>query len=846
MKGPLYFRFKLLGDARDFPVKAFIDIRKGGITHEDIAELSKVVQQNAAHLVLIITDRSPSSEVLEELETLPQILITTIEQRDMVKLLVISLAKKRGEDIDKNLLQRAYTIMFEKFGLREQILKWLERMSEKGYILDFEGFVDRSVNACRFFINSLGKTLTLEDCWKQSWAIRDLLPFGIDSRIIPDMGLGELEKHARILKNYGFLEERKGKYYLRIHTSEDRIIDLLDRHDGACSKNALINNFIFKEMNVHLFDSLLEHMERKLVISREHRDLVHYLSLADIRKLRDDTVKLFEQRKLVLEGVREKSFAHIVTWKEPSWSLIDIKLMEKTIEDLLSEISTATEEGIIRSRTFLVCELIDWYLTYIDKLTLAVSKSNELINNLELDIGNLEQRTNKVIENLVRATKATNLKVELQELQKARNDLNEIKSLVYGLKSLPEIEEMLKPIAGEKKAKDSTRKEKLATDIDEIMKNRGVRGDWSIAKYVLVTTQVREVRNEIQGLGDVVTSLDNLSNDLVQIAEEIPKYFQETPSQKPSSNLKFATIFMGLSRRIADGVVRKSPFPLNVRTVTVTELQESMKEHVEILRGENEKAKSVKSSIESLRQNESLLHDQLQRITLLERLYEEFWEDKVSDSLKKEYGAICQAYEGTFQELNEEVENFSDFSLIRKKCDQIRQQVETWGRKAQETLNRFKELFDDIKNYIKAGTAFVERLRKNVVPKITKSDSTKINDILNELDVLYEWMSTWIDVSVKQVLEKTSFPEIPNNRTIILNEELKLRESLIHEIKDLEAEETSILLELIKLSSTRRHPIPLSEASEIIGRQMNIDQEKVKKLFLTIADKGFLALAITF
>jgi len=846
MKGPLYFRFKLLGDARDFPVKAFVDVRKGGITHEDVAELSKMVQQNAAHLVLIVTDRSPSSDVLEELEALPQIIITTVEQRDIVKLLVISLAKKRGEDIDKNLLQRAYTIMFEKFGLREQMTRWLERMLEKGYILDFEGFVDRSVNACRFFINSIGKTLTLNDCWKQSWALRDLLPFGIDSKIIPDMELGELEKHARILKNYGFIEEKSGKYHLRTHPSEERIIDLIDKHGGVISKATLIDNFIFREVNAHLIDSLLDHMERKLLISREHRDLVQYLSLADVKKRRDYVVQLFEQKKLVLEGAREKSFAYIVTWKEREWLLIDMQSMEKTIEEYLSEISTATDEDTIRSRTFLICELVNWYLTYVDKLTLAVGKSSELVNNLELDIGNLEQRTDKVIENLVRATKAVNLKVELQELQKARNELNEIKTLLDSFESQKGMEEMLKPIAGEKKAKDATRKEKLTTEVDEIMKNRGIRGDWSIAKYVLVATRVKDVRNEIQGLNDVLTSLDGLSNDLVKIAEEIPKHFQETSSQKTSPKLKLTPMFMEISSRIADGIVRKSPFPLNVSTVTVTELQESMKEHVEILRGENDKAKSVKSSIELLSQNESLLNDQLQRIILLEKLYEEFWEDKASDPLKKEYSAICQAYTRIFQELNEEVENFSDFNIIRKKCEQIRQQVEICGKKAQETLNRFKELFDDIKDYIEAGTAFVERLRKNVLPRITKSDSTKINDILNELDVLYEWMYTWLDNSLKQILEKTSSPDIPKNRTVILNEELKLRESLVHEIKDLEAEETSILLELIKLSSTRRYPLPLSEASEIVGKQMNLDQERVKKLFLIIAEKGFLTLAITF
>ncbi|MEM3610001.1 MAG: hypothetical protein QW076_03820, partial [Candidatus Anstonellales archaeon] len=327
MKGPLSFRFKLFGEARDFPIRAFIEIKKGGITREDIVELSKLIRQNAAHLILIITDRHPPSDVLEEIEALPQILITTVEQRDIAKLLVIALAKKRGEGIDGDLLQRAYSLMFEKFGLRGQLTKWFERMTEKGYVLDFEGFVERTVSACRFFINCIGKKLTLEECWSQSWAIRDLLPFGIDSKIIPDMGLDDLEKHARILKNYEFVEESNGKYHLKNHPSEERVKDLIERHGGVINKDILISNFIYKDANKHLFDSLLDYMERKLLISQVRRDLVQYLSLADLKKQRDETVREFEQKRALLEGGRERSFAYVLTWKEKGWSLIDIKSM---------------------------------------------------------------------------------------------------------------------------------------------------------------------------------------------------------------------------------------------------------------------------------------------------------------------------------------------------------------------------------------------------------------------------------------------------------------------------------------------------------------------------------------
>jgi hypothetical protein len=847
MKGPLKLRFRLLGDARDFPIRAFIDVRKGGITHEDVEELSRRIYQNAAHLVLILTDRGPSLDVRDELESLPQIIVTTVEQRDLVKLLVISLAKSRGEDIEENLLSRAYAIMFEKFGLREQMVKWLERMSEKGYVLDFEGFVDRTVSACRFFINSMGKPLTLEDCWNESWALRDLLPFGIESKIIPDMGLDDLEKHARILKNYRFIDEKAGRYYVQRHSAEERAIDLIDRHDGATNKTTLINHFMFREVNSHIFEALLEHMERKLMISMEHRDIVHYLSLPDIKRLRDAAVSSFGQKRLMLESSNAMPFAHIITWKEREWSLIDLSAMQKTIESILSEVSTAVNEDIIRSRTLLISELVNWYSTYVDKVTLAKYKSNDLASKLEIEVKSLEHRAKTVVANLVKATRAVGLEVEVQELQRARSELDELKNSLTENKSFEEMEKLLKPLAGDKKARDTTRKEKLTTEIDEEMKSRGIRGDWSVGKYVLVASQARKVESETEGLNDTLISLDTLSKDLVQVAEEIPGHFlQARTTHNTAPHLKLVPVFIEISQRIAEGVVTKSPFPLNVRTVTINELRNAMEEHVRILKSESANAEKVRKSIGLLEESESILTDSLQKTTLLETLYEGFWEEEVPESLKREKLEIGQAYDSVYQRLSGEVEDFSDFRIIEKKSEQTRRSLEEIDEKAEETEKRLTGLFDDVRHYIRVGLTFVERLRRNLLPKLTKSDIKKIEDISNELYVLYEWTSQWMEKAIAQIIDDVSSPEIPKHRTAILDEERKLREALVREIKDLEAQETLIVLELVDLSAARRQPLPLLEASQIVAKKIGLDEETVKKLLLNISDKGFLTLSITF
>jgi len=523
--GPLRFRISLPGDpTKELPITSFIDVRRGGITKDDVKMLSREIRQQGIHLFLILTDSSPHPDALDELEFLPQIILTVVELRDLIKLLVISFAQKRGISIDSALLSRAYGIMFEKFGLREQILNWLERMARRGYFLNFEGFSGDTAKASRFFINSIGEDLALDKCWELSWNIRGFLPFGIDSKIIPDMGLEALKKHAKILVEYGFLKEEQGKFRIQRHPSEECILELLEYYGGGTTKATLMKHFIFREATEHVFDSLLEYMERKLLIARESRDFVRVLKLTEVKNLRDESLNKFEIKKLNLR--KNYNFAHILTWKEREWNIISLEKMETLIEKLYKEIATASDEDMIRSYTFLTRELIDWYGSFVDKICISKSRATEIINQLYAEIGGLERKFRELLNDLIKATKATRLQVELQELQKAKEELDEIKKFLENPLSTEEVEELIKPLAGEKKSKDAIRKEKLVTDVDEEFKVQGIRGDWTVPEYVLIKKKGEEIKNEVNGLDRTLESLNDLSRKLTLITERLSKLFQ--------------------------------------------------------------------------------------------------------------------------------------------------------------------------------------------------------------------------------------------------------------------------------------------------------------------------------
>jgi hypothetical protein len=502
-----------------------IDVKREKLICDAVKQYSEVIIQQGVHLILIVTDREPYPDALEDLSYLPQVALIIVELRDLVKLLVISQAKKKGIEIDKNLLSRTYESIIEKIGLRSKLDQWIARMSEKGYLLSCEGFVDRTAQACRFFINTIGKSLTVRQSWEYGWKLKNLLPFNIKSEIIPDMGLDELSKHVEILKDYGFLKEDGGKLLLQQHPTESCIIELLEYYGGSTAKHTLAQHFVFREAASRIFDSFLDHMKRKLLLSDDHGN-IRLLKPSEIKEIREEVIEVFEKKRSALEQRGGLSFAHILTWKKKGWQLISLAEIEQTVEELLQEIAVADNQDVIRSRTFIVKELVEWYKQYVDKIILSLEKSKENVENLKSEINNTKQKFDQVLSSIVKSTSLGSIKVELQELTEIEKELEEIRQLSETEKSQEELEKMIRPLAGDKETEDDMRKERLWTDVDEELEERGdIRGDWTVAKYVLIKKKIEDVRKRIQELDSMLDSLNKTSQNLVNLVESFLKLF---------------------------------------------------------------------------------------------------------------------------------------------------------------------------------------------------------------------------------------------------------------------------------------------------------------------------------
>jgi hypothetical protein len=313
------------------------------------------------------------------------------------------------------------------------------------------------------------------------------------------------------------------------------------------------------------------------------------------------------------------------------------------------------------------------------------------------------------------------------------------------------------------------------------------------------------------------------------------------------SHLKFTLFLKDASRQITEGIIRRPLFPLNVRTVTITELHRALDSHVSDLKKEMEKAKDVKEKLSSLQMAEESLINNLLKIDSLKILYENFWEEDIPSNLREKKNVIVQLYDQDFELFRKEAD-FRDFLDIKRESDLKKQYIEELDREAQKLIRHFKELFEDIERYFRSSSKFITRLRESVVPKLEKSNKTKIEEILTELYDLYENTLVWIENAINQVLKENVLTlDVPKTRTTILEEERNLREVLIKEIKDLDEESVLILLEIVKVLALHRAQwLSVIEVCRMVAEKTHKDVEVIKKILFDIAEKGFLTLAIGF
>jgi len=840
LKGPVLLRLKNpIDPTKEITINVLLWVKRGTITLDDIRKLRDTIYREAVHLVLVVTDQTLSPEIQDELSLLPQVIVMIVDLRDLIKLLVISLAKRRDIPVDDDLLAKAYSTLYEKYKLANQLEQWFRGMLKEGFILSFEGFSRDVLNALRFFINTSGEELTLQEIWEFGWNLRNLLPFGIESGIAPDIGFKVLDKSAKILEDYGFLKKAENLYKLVRHPSEDRVIELLEYCGGSISKDRLKRYFIFREPASYVFDNLLAYMSRKMLISIDKKGHVSLLKLSELQEKRQSLINRFYQKKFeYTEFIRGHSFIfnRIVTWKKKKTQIISISEMERTIEEISEKISTAVNEDVKRACTFILAELVEWYSYYVDKLLSAIYKSEENIRSLESNLKSLEERFNEWLARFSMII-GSEIAIQLQELKEVSEKLNEIKE--YSLENLSDgqLEDEIKRTETFK----SIQRNKTTVDIDLRMESRG---DWTVAEYILVFDKIHHLNDYINAISEAINLLNSLLDKLESLFRRARSMLRSSvPANQPITNALKSAFTQTLKT-----ITKKPLLPPNVIVVSVDELKDSLSNYISNLENDIKEAEAVHSEICLLENAEASFINVLLEIKSLERLYTKFWEEAVPALLRNEYERLNNDYSRQIEMLEQKLDSLYRFSTIRREVTTLRSTMERMNTLCQKLRHEYRKLFDDPKEYLRTGLKFVNKFKEKIVPKLTKSNITKLNEILNEIYAYYSEILSLVESLIEEASKRLiNVEELRISRSKIVNEESVLRRKLVNEVKDLSEEETLILLNIIKAGVQQRSRwVSLSEICNMVAKEVEKSPEDVMKTVFNLYEKRFLMMGVSF
>jgi len=311
---------------------------------------------------------------------------------------------------------------------------------------------------------------------------------------------------------------------------------------------------------------------------------------------------------------------------------------------------------------------------------------------------------------------------------------------------------------------------------------------------------------------------------------------------------KLSSFLINILKRIAETRISRSPFPSNVSILSIGELHQAIKKHVDFLRDEIKRAEAAKEYINSLNEIEKDFVKTLETLESLEVFYEKFWEEKVPENLINKKTVMSEKYKQIFESLKNDEITFNDFNKVVDQCKTLQTELSDLNRRAKNILNQYEGLFESIKEYLTAGSMFVKRFKESVVPKLAKSDKSKIEMLLESLTNLYDRSLSWLETMLENILQKSLYiSSLPKTRALIHEEERRLREALIKEMKDLNERETLVLMKIIEFLAHRKSFwLPLTEACTKIAQELNISFDEAKQIILSISEKGFTALAVSF
>jgi len=418
----------------------------------DVENIKDLMKRERPGLVFLVHLGGIDDDASNELNLMPQVLPMHIKPVRAQQLIVLSLARRRNIDINKNLLEGKLKQFLYELDFGRIFDSWMEKCRNEGILVEdlrkTFGESDRSLaQAMSYCIATIDEETTLQKVFKESSRLRSFTLYGTKEVSFAPLDIETLERfseyHHDLLSNSFIKQKEAGKIQVIVNPAEKRILEIMGK--GKRSIQEIKSSFVIFAQNKAIFEQVyfpILKAKGLIQIGKEE------ISRVDKEELEESVFKKFKEYNDVLAERKNQpwwSYAHICHGKEREDKIIMLNHFDQFVQTLrqkCEEPNIKYNDGLSMRLLYLLDTLLTHFWDVLEPLvSKAWDKGRTITINASQRKGEIESLLDRLLDDYNRFSDKKYARKDIDDylnLKTYYDRIDEVGKREYGFEEMQE------------------------------------------------------------------------------------------------------------------------------------------------------------------------------------------------------------------------------------------------------------------------------------------------------------------------------------------------------------------------------------------------------------------------
>lgn len=400
------------------------------VNMNDIKNLRELLDREKPSLILLVHVGGIDDDASNELNLMPKVMPIHIKLVRAQQLIVLSLARKRGIEINDKLAESRLREMLYELEFGRKFDSWLEKCRKEGLLIEdlkkAYGESDRSLaQAMTYYTGTIDEEVTLQRVFEEAMKLQSFTLYGTREVSFAPLDIETIEKfseyHHDLLSNEFLKDRGKGKVQVTFNPIEQKIVGAIGK--TRISIRELKRKFIVFAQNKGIFEQVyLPILRSKGLIQVGKEEVIR----VDKKGIEQRVRKKFKDYSDTITEKRKQpwwSYAHICNSKERADRVIMLDNFDQYLRKLRQKLDTPSitynDEVSLRLMCLLDILLDHFNATLEPRVSKAWNRGRSIINEALEKKNEIESILDRLLEDYNRFCEKTY----------ARNDVDDYVNL---------------------------------------------------------------------------------------------------------------------------------------------------------------------------------------------------------------------------------------------------------------------------------------------------------------------------------------------------------------------------------------------------------------------------------